>query len=193
MRYNEIYEDSSSLDIEYYLTEGCGIFAYILSSFIPNSKIIILSDTDGEEWSEEIPYEVTHAAALHNGNLYDVRGERTLGNMIELDFPQGMAKRDTLTPEQFKTHFMDGTDDTPLYAPDQNDITKVSKYIKENPELFNVDLQETSTAGGTSAGGIATVVGGLGAGFAPDQEWRSIYSNKTVKNKKKSKPIILKR
>lgn len=52
-------------------------------------------------------------------------------------------------------------------------------------------IKETSTAGGTSAGSVATVVGGLGAGFAPAEDWRSIYPKK--KKEKTKKMMVLKR
>lgn len=189
MRYIEINEKTQQIDYEYYLVEGCGIFAYILSKFKPGSNIVILSDPDGEEWSDEIPYEVTHVALEHNGNLYDVRGKRSIRDMIELDFPQGLKKVDMIMPSDFKSEYMDGTDRTPLYAPMPDDIKNVVEYIKHNQQIFDLTIKETSTSGGTSAGGIATVVGGLGAGFDPNGEWRSIYPSKT----KKKKPLILKR
>ncbi|PJB18551.1 MAG: hypothetical protein CO117_07805 [Flavobacteriaceae bacterium CG_4_9_14_3_um_filter_33_16] len=188
MRYIEIFEDSNNIDMEYYLTEGCGIFAYVLSKILNDGDIAVFSDPDGEEWSDEIPYEVTHVALRINDSLYDVRGKRTIGNMIDIDFPQGMREVDLVNPEGFKKEYMDGTDTTPLYAPQSDDIQNITAYVKSNPELFDLSINETSTAGGTSAGGIATAVGGLGAGFDPSQEWRSIYPKK-----KKTKTLIIKR
>jgi len=51
-------------------------------------------------------------------------------------------------------------------------------------------VEETATAGGSSAGGVATVVGGLGAGFDDDMS-KSIYGKK--KGKKKESTIIRRR
>lgn len=190
MRYSELYEDKNNIDVEYYLEEGCGIFAYVLAGMLKTGKIAVFSDPNGEAWSDELPYEVTHVAVRVNQTLYDVRGKRTLTDMIETDFTQGMREIGLYSLEQFKKIFMDGTDDTPLYAPQPDDIITITNYVKSNPELFGLDINETSTAGSTSAGGIATSVGGLGAGFDTSQEWRSIYP-KT--NKKKIKSIIIKR
>jgi hypothetical protein len=50
-----------------------------------------------------------------------------------------------------------------------------------------VKIDESASMSATNTASIATSVGGLGAGFDPDQEWRSIYS------KKKKKPIVLHR
>lgn len=58
---------------------------------------------------------------------------------------------------------------------------------KHNNDLA---LSETASAGSSSAGGIATVIGGLGAGFDPNGEWRSIYSKK---NQNKKKAMLIKR
>lgn len=55
-------------------------------------------------------------------------------------------------------------------------------------------LKETATAGGSSAGNVATVVGGFGAGFDPNGEWRSIYSKKKApKKESKKEPLVLRR
>lgn len=69
-------------------------------------------------------------------------------------------------------------------------------------ELFeDVLIKETSTAGSTSAGNIATFVGTLNSGFS-DEFWRSVYQTdheKFKKNKKnqkkyeKSPPIVIRR
>ena len=57
------------------------------------------------------------------------------------------------------------------------------------PELKKVshEMTESASAGATGAASVASVVGGLGAGFDPNDQWRSIYS------KKRTKPVILRR
>lgn len=54
-------------------------------------------------------------------------------------------------------------------------------------EVF-ADLKETSTAGGTCAGNVATTVGGLGAGFDPNGD-HGIYQSK----RRKRKAVLLRR
>lgn len=51
------------------------------------------------------------------------------------------------------------------------------------------EMNESASSGATGAANVATVVGGLGAGFDPDGDWRSIYSGK----KQKKKPIVIRR
>jgi len=55
------------------------------------------------------------------------------------------------------------------------------------PELKKMagKLKESATAGATSVGSVATAVGGLGAGFDPDGQDKSIYKQK--------KPVVLRR
>lgn len=62
-----------------------------------------------------------------------------------------------------------------------------SEILPELKKLIKID--EAATAGGTSAASIAVSVGGLGAGFSPDEEWRSVYPKK----KRSAKPIMLHR
>lgn len=54
-------------------------------------------------------------------------------------------------------------------------------------KLLQRKMDESASAGATGAASVATVVGGLGAGFDPDGDWRSIYG------KKKKKPVVLRR
>jgi hypothetical protein len=53
--------------------------------------------------------------------------------------------------------------------------------------LLQKKMDESATAGATGAASVATVVGGLGAGFDPDGDWRSVYG------KKKKKPVMIRR
>ena len=116
-----LFEIESNFDPSYYLSEGCGIFAYILSKILGKGRIVLLSDPDGEKWSKSIPYEVTHAALLVDGKLYDVRGQRTVQDMIDTDFPQGIRWRNDFEPEQFKRKFMGSSDSKPLFGPTKQD------------------------------------------------------------------------
>jgi hypothetical protein len=54
------------------------------------------------------------------------------------------------------------------------------------PHLKKLSLHESATTGATGSSSVATVAGGLGAGFDPDGDWRSVYP-------KKKKPIVLRR
>lgn len=189
MRYFELLE-SESFDVEYYLQEGCGIFAYVLSQIKGEGMIEIFSDPNGEAWNDEITFEVTHVVLNISGNLYDARGKRTIDKIVNTDFPQGLERKVQESPEEFLKNYMGGSDDFPLYAPQPDDVEAITRYVKSKPIKFDMKLDETASAGGSSAGNVATVVSGLGAGFDPNGEWRSIYSNK---KKKKTKPLMIRR
>jgi len=53
------------------------------------------------------------------------------------------------------------------------------------PELKKMSMTESASAGATGSASVATVVGGLGAGFDPDGKWRSVFSKK--------KPAVVRR
>lgn len=58
------------------------------------------------------------------------------------------------------------------------------------PKLKNfLTIDESASMGATGAANVATAVGGLGAGFDPDGEWRSVFPRK----KQAKKPVVLHR
>lgn len=59
-------------------------------------------------------------------------------------------------------------------------LKSLSKHYRDNDEI-----NETASGGATGAASVASVTGGLGAGFDPDGDWRSIYG--------KQKPIVIRR
>lgn len=65
-------------------------------------------------------------------------------------------------------------------------------HLKQISKQFDDDdIKESASAGATSAASVATVSGGIGAGFAPDETWRGIYAK--PKDKAKKPLVILKR
>lgn len=53
------------------------------------------------------------------------------------------------------------------------------KLISKQYDGVDDAVSESASAGSTGSASIATVVGGLGAGFDPTAHWRSIYGNKS--------------
>ncbi|MNK29863.1 hypothetical protein D3C87_482660 [compost metagenome] len=64
---------------------------------------------------------------------------------------------------------------------------KASEILSE----AHMKVLEHASGGGSSAGGIATVVGGLGAGFNPNAD-HGIYGE-NPKKKKSKKPTVIRR
>lgn len=61
---------------------------------------------------------------------------------------------------------------------------EVLSYLKRISKQYDDDVTESASAGATGASSIATAVGnlgGLGAGFDPNQKWRGVYGNKLKK------------
>lgn len=63
--------------------------------------------------------------------------------------------------------------------------------MKASEILNEALLKEFASAGGSSAGGVATVVGGLGAGFDPNGD-KGIYDSAN-KKKQKKKALVIRR
>jgi hypothetical protein len=74
-------------------------------------------------------------------------------------------------------------------------IDRLGYYGTHHNEEFYIckkdSLNEHASGGGTSAGNVATSVGGLGSGFDPDAD-HGIYG-KNPKNKKAKKPLVVRR
>ena len=132
---NEGSEDN--LDTDYYMKEGCGIFAVALSLSEPGSQIYIISNKNGESWSDAFPYEVTHVFVnIPNKGQYDVLGKRPPEYMAN-DFK--LSKSDytikgPFHPNEFFKKFMGNSDIKPLYGT-ASDIKQLQKQIKNNQSL----------------------------------------------------------
>ena len=121
-----------NLDTDYFMNEGCGIFAVATALNEPGSQIYIISNKEGESWSKSFPYEITHVFANIPGKgQHDVRGKRSLEEMAS-DF--GLDKGDysvkgPFDPKEFFTKFMGNSDSKPLYGT-VKDIKQVQKQIQ---------------------------------------------------------------
>jgi hypothetical protein len=104
-------------DLSYYMEEGCGIYAMAVARQYPDAEIYILSRKHGEEWSESIPYEVTHVYCHVPGvGDFDVKGNRSPAQMAA-DFDMSTYEvKGPFTPQEFYAQFMGNSDNKPLYG-----------------------------------------------------------------------------
>lgn len=127
-----------------YLDGECGVFAVALARFFgPPAMIYIMSRKNGEKWSKELPYEVTHAFVMYDRKTYDVKGQRDLDAMAK-DFDMnsdGYIIKGPYNEQNFKLYFLGNSDTKPLYGSEQ-DIKEASGYIKKNIEKFSVPAQQ---------------------------------------------------
>lgn len=127
------------IDNQYYMEEGCGIFVIALSIAKPGGEIYILSDRDGEKWSKNIPYEVTHAFYRLGTETWDVKGLRSIDNMAQ-EFRLNVEDYKVLgpwVPSEFRKKFIGTSDRYPLFG-DNNDIKTALAKINSNPDLYNI-------------------------------------------------------
>lgn len=129
-------------DLHYYMSEGCGAFAYALWLAYgkpATGEVGVISRRDGDAWSRTIDFEVTHAFFEINGNTIDVRGIRGLEEMAdELHILDNYSYQGSWTPADFKKLFMGNSDRKPLYG-DMETIREAYAVIMANPERYGVD------------------------------------------------------
>lgn len=130
MRAREIIKENT--DQDYYMNEGCGIFAVAKALTEPGSQIYIISNLSGESWSRQFPYEITHVFVNVPGQgQYDVKGRRSPEEMAS-DF--NLAKNNysikgPFDPKEFAQKFMGNTDAKPLYG-SARDIQQLKQHIQ---------------------------------------------------------------
>jgi predicted nucleotidyltransferase len=123
---------TKNLDTDYFMNEGCGIFAVAMALTKPGSQIYIISNKSGESWSKSFPYEITHVfVSVPNKGQYDVHGQRSIEAMTH-DF--GLSKGDygikgPFDPKEFFTKFMGSSDNKPLYGT-AKDVKELQQQIQ---------------------------------------------------------------
>lgn len=124
--------------ISYYLREGSGIFAYALAKLFSQGKIYILSDLYGEDWSDDIPYEVTHVYYSPGKKiLIDAKGCRSESAMAK-DFALAGGNYKVIggfEPNEFRKNFMGSSNKYPLFGK-QSDIILAENLIKQYSNLY---------------------------------------------------------
>jgi hypothetical protein len=124
--------------LSYYLREGSGIFAYALAKLFNQGKIYILSDLYGEDWSDDIPYEITHVYFSPDRKiLIDAKGRRTESAMAK-DFALAGGNYKIIggfEPNDFKKHFMGSSNKFPLFGKN-SDIILAQELIKKYSNFY---------------------------------------------------------
>jgi len=119
MRAIELYENN--IDIDYYMEEGCGIWA-VAHALKNNGKVLTLYNPEGEAWDNQT-HEITHVVSIVDGKAHDVLG--SYNHISEIDKRFGnLQMGDSYKPKEFLKKFMGDSDDKPLYG-DMNDVKEV--------------------------------------------------------------------
>jgi len=141
-----VAEDTGTkLDTDYFMKEGCGIFAVAMALNEPGSQIYIISNKNGESWSKSFPYEITHVFTnIPNKGQFDVHGKRAPEVMAN-DF--NLAKADysikgPFEPNEFFAKFMGSSDAKPLYGTIK-DVKQVQDQIKDTLDEMALSTYKT--------------------------------------------------
>lgn len=128
--YRRLSKTTASLDINYHMEEGCGIFAMAMSRVKPGGYIYIISrDSGGEQWSRNIPYEITHVVYKLDNKYYDIKGERSLKAIaIDFDMENNYTIKGPWLPKEFYKKFIGNSDNKPLFGT-MSDIKKLEADI----------------------------------------------------------------
>jgi hypothetical protein len=136
-----------SLDANYYMTEGCGIYAMALSFLKPGGKIYIASNNDGEKWSKSIPFEVTHVIYNVDGKAYDATGITDAQKVAEQFHMQGnMSIKGPYEPMDFFKKFMGSNDTKPLYGTQADIKEAMALAQKQKINEYNLSPRQKQNA-----------------------------------------------
>jgi len=143
-----VAEGVEKLDIDYFMNEGCGIFAMAKSLNHSNAQIYVISNNQGESWSKSFPYELTHVFVnIPNQGTFDVKGKRTPEQMAS-DFH--LSKNDysikgPFFPKDFYSKFMGNSDAKPLYGTKQ-EIKQLQKQLQATQGVAEGDSEAPDLA-----------------------------------------------
>jgi ADP-ribose pyrophosphatase YjhB (NUDIX family) len=135
---------TGSADLNYYMTEGCGIFAVALCEFHPKADIKCISDPEGEAWSDDVPFEMSHVYCSTPSGNYDVNGEHSVESMASSLNMGNYRVIGGWSPKEFASKYM-GMGDKPLYG-DPADVEEARQIILASPEKYGVKQPKTAAA-----------------------------------------------
>ena len=158
-------DDSNAFDPDYYMTEGCGIFAVALAR-LNQGVVYFMSDPEGDPWhnigemspqqiealedsGSLIDWNMTHVYCMApDGKTYDIKGQRSPAVMAK-DFDMDPANPEVsldggpYQPDDFMNQFMGempeyaGEGERPLYG-NEADVVEVTQYILKNPRKYGL-------------------------------------------------------
>ncbi len=155
---------AEGFDPDYYMTEGCGIFAVALAR-LNKGVVYFMSDPEGDPWHnigemspqqiEEledsgslVDWNMTHVYCMApDGKTYDIKGQRSPAVMAK-DFDMDPADPEVsldggpYQPDDFMNQFMgempeSGEGERPLYG-NEADVVEVTQYILKNPRKYGL-------------------------------------------------------
>lgn len=136
-----------SIDVEYFMSEGCAIYAAAFYKVNGGEIIIITNEGYGKEkWSKKYPFEFTHVIVKKDNKYHDVKGERPLSEIIS-DFSLNEHRLRNVSYDYLTNNLMGDADEFPLYG-SKKDVEEVigllsdSKKLNENSTNFKSILKD---------------------------------------------------
>lgn len=136
----------SDLYTDYFMEEGCAIYALALSRLLPyNTDIGVISNNDGESWGEgeAAEYgEFTHVFLETPNGTVDCKGLRSVDDMAEDLHLHSYSIEGPWFPKVFGPAFVGDNDSKPLYG-NPKDIEATMEWIKSTQvDLLKVLMKE---------------------------------------------------
>jgi|ERR1700716_2399564 len=141
----KIVEVLGQADPQYFLHEGCAIFAIALRRLLERGDFYIYADTSdrADKWGRS-GYEFTHVVLLVDGRLYDVRGIRALSDLAR-EFAKNAEQMRLLGPfsePDFRRRFVGSSDRKPFYGPTVDTLREAENIIQASPGRYGLPVSK---------------------------------------------------
>jgi hypothetical protein len=115
---------------EYFMTEGCAIFALTLNK-IKNKKgsfYLVIEDTDNSDF--DLPFDIYHVLLEIDGNFYDVYGKQTIESIQKYFNNSSLRLSGPYSVDEFLYEFVGESDNKPLYGPTPETVADAMKILQ---------------------------------------------------------------
>lgn len=137
-------EAGKPIDRSYFWTEGCAAFALQLAREIRSrggqADIAVITNHDGEPWSDDHPFEFTHVVVSTADGYVDVNGfERDVETIANKIFTMHIGLEGDWDVDEFERSFVGSDDDKPLYGGDAEIAMWVRRLLDSDPARYGLD------------------------------------------------------
>lgn len=139
--------DGQVIDRSYFWSGGCAAFALQLARHLRSlgreADIAVISNRDGEPWSEDCDFEMTHVVVSVPEGYIDVNGlERDPQSIVDKLFAIDFRLEGDWGADDFERMFVGCDDDKPLHGADADLHEQIERLIAATPHLYGVAPME---------------------------------------------------
>jgi hypothetical protein len=117
------------MDIEYFMTEGCAIFALSLQKVRGVGEFYLVVE-DVDNFNYDLPYDIYHVLLEIKGKFYDVHGQQTLESIQEYFGNSSLRLIGPYGRKEFVYKFVGEGDNKPLYGPTLDTVQMAMEIIQ---------------------------------------------------------------